>query len=377
MQKSKHDAARLKEVSESFDISGTYLSAEPYGTGHINDTYISYWRFNDTPKSFILQRINHNIFKQPPMVMENIGRVSSHLRSKLAELPGSNADREVLTVVPARDGRLFYQDSHGDYWRTYIFIVGARTIDVCERPEQAYEAAKAFGRFQKLLADLPSPRLRDTIPFFHHTPRRFAALQAAIAENPCNRAADAQPEIAFALARQELAARVTDAMTRGEIPERITHNDTKINNVMLDCATNKGVCVIDLDTIMPGTVLYDFGDMVRTMTRACSEDERDQSLAVCNPEMFDALARGYLETVRSFLLPAEIDLLVFSGILVTFNIGIRFLTDYLLGDKYFKTHRPGQNLDRTRVQFRHIESIERQQKSLAAIVDRYRKKTVP
>jgi hypothetical protein len=377
MHRPKHDAARLKAVSEAFDIPGAFIHAEPYGTGHINDTYATRWRVNGAEKAFILQRINHNVFRQPPLVMDNIGRVSAHLRAKLAAQPGSDPDRETLTVIPSRAGAMYHQDDQGDYWRTYVFIASARTVDVCERPAQAYEAAKAFGRFQGLLTDLPGPRLHDTIPFFHHTPRRFAALEQAIAEDPKGRAAGAQPEIAFALARRGLTSRVTDAMASGEIPERITHNDTKVNNVMLDCATDRGVCVIDLDTIMPGTVLYDFGDMVRTMTRSCAEDERDPSRVGCAPAMFEAVARGYLESARGFLLPAEVDLLVFAGILVTFNIGIRFLTDYLLGDTYFKTHRPDQNLDRARVQFRMIESLERQEQALGDLVNRYRERDRP
>lgn len=371
MQKPKHDQARLKAASESFAIPGEFIRASQYGTGHINDTYSTCWKVNGVEKPYILQRINHDIFRNPPQVMENIARVSAHLRAKLSTLPGSSPDRETLTVVPARNGAMFHQDQHGEYWRTYLFIRDARTVDVCEHPRQAYEASKAFGHFQRLLIDLPAPRLHDTIPFFHHTPRRFAALEQAIASDPLGRAASAQPEISFALARRDITSRVTDAMAAGKIPERITHNDTKVNNVMLDCATDRGVCVIDLDTIMPGTVLYDFGDMVRTMTRTCAEDEQDPARINCNPDMFEAVARGYLESAADFLLPAEIDLLAFAGILITFNIGIRFLTDFLLGDTYFKIHRPGHNLDRARVQFRMIESMERQEKNLAAIINRH------
>ena len=359
-------------MSESFAVPGAFLRASPYGTGHINDTYATCWKVNGAEKAYILQRINHEIFHSPPQVMENIGRVSAHLRGKTSAVSDSNPDREVLTVVPSRDGAMFFQDQFGEYWRTYVFVTDARTVDVCEHPRQAYEAAKAFGHFQRMLIDLPAPRLHDTIPFFHHTPRRFAALEQAIASDPRGRATSAQQEISFALARRDFTSRVTDAMASGRIPERITHNDTKVNNVMLDCVTDRGVCVIDLDTIMPGTILYDFGDMIRTMARTCAEDEPNPARVNCSLDMFEAVARGYLESAGDFLLPAEIELLTFAGVLVTFNIGIRFLTDYLLGDTYFKIHRPGHNLDRARVQFRMIESMERQEKALDAIINRHR-----
>jgi hypothetical protein len=233
-----------------------------------------------------------------------------------------------------------------------------------QSPVQALAAAKTFGRFQKLLADLPAPRLNDTIPDFHHTPKRFAMLEKAVAADPVNRAISAKPEIEFALHRQGICRVLLDA----KLPERVTHNDTKFNNVLLDDATGEGICVIDLDTVMPGLALYDFGDMVRTATSPAREDERDLSKVTMRFPMFEALMRGYLSTASEFLTPMEKQFLPFSGKLITFEIGIRFLTDFLAGDTYFKVHRDGHNLDRCRTQFKLVESIEQQETTMNKLV---------
>jgi len=361
----------LAAVVKHFPVEGRFLDAAPYGTGHINDTFASRWDVDGTIVRYIQQRINHNVFKNPPELMENIARVTRHLRDKLAAIPGSNVERETLTVIPTVDGAACHQDEDGNYWRTYIFIEGAQTYDVCEGPRQAYEAAKAFGQFQKLLVDLPGPRLHDTIPYFHHTPRRFDALEQAIEADSANRCSAASAEIAFAMTRKESASLVTDLLESGGIPERITHNDTKLNNVMLDDEDGRGVCVIDLDTVMPGSALYDFGDLVRGTTRTSEEDEQDLAKVRFDIELFEALTRGYLETAGDFLTAAELENLVFSGRLITFTIGIRFLADYLAGDVYFKTHRPDQNLDRCRVQFQMIQHMEQQQHAMETLVRKY------
>ncbi|MBN1670541.1 MAG: aminoglycoside phosphotransferase family protein [Kiritimatiellae bacterium] len=358
----------LAEIVKHFPLAGTFAGAAPYGSGHINDTFRSRFRLGARTVYTIQQRINHNVFKNPPELMDNILRVTEHIRGKLAAAPGADPDRETLTVIRAADGKPYHRDAAGNTWRTYIFIDGARTYDVCTGPAQAREAAKAFGKFQQMLVDLPGPRLRDTIPYFHHTPRRFAALEAAIARDSHNRCAAAKAQIEFAMARKHETTLVTDLLESGAIPERITHNDTKLNNVMLDDADGRGVCVIDLDTVMPGSALYDFGDLVRTTTRTCKEDEPDPAKVLFDIAMFEALAQGYLETAGAFLAPKERDLLTFAGRLITFTIGIRFLTDYLAGDVYFKTHRPGQNLDRTNVQFRMIAQMEDQQERMETIV---------
>jgi aminoglycoside phosphotransferase (APT) family kinase protein len=291
--------------------------------------------------------------------MDNVWRVTEHIRGKL-KFPG-DVTRRVLTVVPAIDGQLLYQDENGNSWRTYVFIENARSFDAVETPDQAYQAAKEFGQFQKLLADLPEPRLIDTIPDFHNTPKRFAAFEQAIAADIWNRVATARTEIDFALSRKPLASVLLDLHAKGEIPERTTHNDTKFNNVLLYRETNEGLCVIDLYTVMPGFSLYDFGDMVRTTTSPTQEDELDLSKVELQMPMYEALVRGYLSTAGGFLNRTEKSLLAFAGKLITFEQGIRFLTDYLSGDAYYKIHREGHNLDRCRTQFKLVESIELQE----------------
>lgn len=365
----KHD---LEEITRHFPLQGKYIGAEPYGTGHINDTYITRWDVNGKEAIWLQQRINHNVFKDPPKLMENILRVTHHLQQRLSAIPGTDPKRETLNVIPARDGKPFHRDAEGNYWRTYVFISGARTYDVCQGPDQAFAAAAAFARFQQLLVDLPGGRLYDTIPFFHHTPRRFAALEEALKKDGTNRAASVQEELDFAFARREMTPVITDMLEKGEIPERITHNDTKLNNVMIDDVTGEGISVIDLDTVMSGTVLYDFGDMVRTSACSSPEDERDLATVTFRQDMFEALVRGYMEHGAAFLTPVEVKYLAFSARLITFTIGIRFLADHLMGDVYFKTHRPGHNLDRARVQFKMVENMEVAADRMEAIVQRCR-----
>src|ERR1019366_9760271 len=276
----------------------------------------------------------------------------------------ADSDRRVPSLIPTHDGNAWHMDEGGNYWRAYRFIENARTYDAVESPEQAFQAARAFGRFQQLLADLPGARLHETIPDFHHTPKRFVALENAIKADVCNRAKGASPEIGFALRYKAM----TNALLEARLPERITHNDTKFNNVMLDDTTGEGICVIDLDTTMPGLALCDFGDQVRTTTSPAKEDERDLSKVVMQIPMFEALVRGYLTATREFLTPAEKRCLVFSGRLITFEVGIRFLADYLRGDTYFKIHREGHNLDRCRTQFKLVESIMQQEEEMNRLV---------
>ncbi len=365
----KHD---LKAVVAQFDLAGEFVDAQPYGTGHINDTYLVRLRQGQTVMPWIIQRINHRVFTNVPALMENILRVTEHVRGRLAALPGSDLRRETLTVIPTRAGKAFLEDADGNFWRTYIFITGARTYDEVRGRDMARQAAMAFGRFQKLLMDLPEPTLHETIPFFHHTPDRFARLEAAIAADTAGRAASCRAEIDFALARKASTGVLVDGIAAGRLPLRVTHNDTKINNVMIDDQDGRGVCVIDLDTVMPGTVLYDFGDQIRTTTGTAAEDERDLSKVRFQIDMFEALVEGYLEAARDFLVPAEVEQLAFSGRLITFEIGIRFLTDYLQGDVYFKTHRPGHNLDRARTQFQMVRHMEAQAEAMEGIVARFR-----
>jgi hypothetical protein len=360
----RHD---VQALAAQFQIFGEFLAAEPYGSGHINDTYRATFNQGGTTLRYLVQRINHQVFKNPPALMENVRRVTEHIRGKL-QCPG-DVTRRVLTVVPTRDGQLFHRDADGNYWRSYVFIENAQTFDAVETADQAFQAAKEFGRFQKLLADLPVPRLFDTIPDFHNTPKRFAALEKAIAADTWNRAGDAKAEIDFALRRKPLASVLLDLHAKGKIPERTTHNDTKFNNIMLDTATGEALCVIDLDTVMPGLALYDFGDMVRTATSPAVEDERDLSKVEMRMSMYEGLVRGYLSTAGEFLLPAEKANLALSGKLITFEQGVRFLADHLAGDGYYKIHREGHNLDRCRTQLKLVESIERQEEEMVRLAE--------
>jgi aminoglycoside phosphotransferase (APT) family kinase protein len=355
-------------LSRNFQIFADFQSASTFGTGHINDTYAATYHQGGAAIRYIHQRINQTVFKDPVGLMENVERVTDHVRAKLVDRP--DVTRRSLTLVPARDGRMYYIDPQGECWRTYVFIEEARTYDAVESTRQAFEAAKAFGRFQDLLADLPAPRLHDTIPDFHNTPKRFAALEKAIEADAANRACLAREEIDFALRRKPITSRLLDLQAQGVLPERTTHNDTKFNNVMLDDATQEGLCVIDLDTVMPGLALYDFGDMVRTTTSPALEDEKDLSKTCMQFSMFEALLRGYLASAGDVLNKAEKEHLAFSGKLITFEIGIRFLADFLAGDVYYKVHREGHNLDRCRTQFKLVESIEAQEEAMNRLVER-------
>jgi aminoglycoside phosphotransferase (APT) family kinase protein len=357
----------LRAVAAQFQFRGQAMDFVPYGNGHINDTYLvtclATCNGASAPARYILQHVNRNVFHAPAALMQNIERVTAHLSAQLAGEP--DRERRALTLISARDGRNWYEDAQGETWRAYRFIENAHSHETATSAEQAYQAAHAFGCFQQQLASLPSPRLRETIPDFHHTPRRFAALQQAIAADVKGRAKLAKPEIDFALARES----ITGVLLEANLPERITHNDTKFNNVLLDDATGESLCVVDLDTVMPGLALYDFGDMVRTTTSHAAEDEQDLSKVVMQFPLFEGLVRGYLSAAGEFLTTAEKKFLAFSGKLITFEIGIRFLTDYLAGDTYFKIHREGHNLDRCRTQFKLVQSIESEEEKMNRLVE--------
>ncbi len=350
----------VRALAGRFQLAGEFLQAEPFGRGHINDTY-RVTTGHGLRTRYILQRLNPAVFPNPAAVMANIQRVSAHLSRKIAGEP--DAARRVLRLVPALDESPYHRDAAGNWWRVYYYIERTRAVDVVETPAQAFAAAQAFGQFQKLLADLPAPRLQATIPDFHHTPKRWAALERAVTADAANRALKARAEIQFALQNQPLCRVLLDA----HLPERATHNDTKLNNVLLDDATGEGVCVIDLDTVMPGLALYDFGDMVRSMTNPAPEAERDLAKVEMQFPVFEALLRGYL-AAADFLTPAEMNLLPVAGQLITFELGLRFLTDFLSGDIYFKVQREGENLDRCRTQFKLFESIRRQEPAMSRLV---------
>ncbi len=359
----------LQEVSRQFQIYGQILHAEACKIGHINETYTATYDQGGILVRYIHQRINQSVFRNPVGVMENVMRVTSHLRNKLQNLTARQMTRRALTIVPTRDGKPYYCDGNGEFWRTFVFVERVQSFESVQNPTQAYEAGRAFGEFQSLVADLPGERLHETIPDFHNTRKRFDTLQRAIAEDHCNRASTAAREIEFALKQESWIGTLLDAHAAGDVPERITHNDTKFNNVMLDWETGRAMCVVDLDTVMPGLVHYDFGDMVRTTTSPTLEDEQDLTKVEMQMPMFEALARGYVKAVEEFLTPSERRYLAFAGKLITYTIGIRFLADYLMGDVYFRVHRSDHNLDRCRTQFRLVESIARQEEAMQKLVD--------
>jgi hypothetical protein len=359
----------LQHISKQFQIYGEILHAETVKIGHINETYSATYDQGGMRVRYIHQKINKNVFKNPAAVMKNVMRVTTHVRHKLEAENAPDLTRRSLVVIPTRDGQSHFRNGDGEYWRTFVFVEGVQTFEAVQSPKQAYEAGRAFGEFQFNLVDLPGERLQETIPDFHHTRKRFAALQEAIAKDHFNRARDAAAEINFALKREPMVDVFLNAMAKAKIPERVTHNDTKFNNVMLDARTGRAMCVVDLDTVMPGCALYDFGDMVRTTTSPTMEDERDLSKVKMQMPMFKKLAEGYLCAAGQFLTKAEKSYIAFSGKLITFEIGLRFLTDLLCGDTYFRIHRPGHNLDRCRTQFKLVESIERLEEAMQRHVD--------
>ncbi len=369
------DMRVIQDISEHFDIPGAFVSAAPHGGGYINDTYLARYETASGPACFIHQRINHHVFVEPEKVMENIEQVTRYAREQIL-LAGGDAQRETLNLVPARDGRSFYRIPYdqpfGGYWRTYLFIEGAHTFDVPENLEQVYHAARAFGKFQKLLDSLPGPRLHETILNFHQTRKRFETFVRALEADPVGRAKTVLPEIDFILRREKDASVVVDLLAQRKLPERVTHNDTKLNNVLIDDRTGEGLCVIDLDTMMPGSALYDFGDLIRMGTATAAEDEPDLEKVGVDLRLFAELSRGYLSAARDFLTPTEWDLLVFGGKLITYEQAIRFLGDYLNGDTYYKIRYPVQNLARARTQIKMVAEMERKQEEMEAIIRRLR-----
>ena len=352
----------LKKVSSMFDIKGEFVSCKPYGEGHINRTFL----LKTTEAKYILQRINSGIFKEPDKLMDNILAVTGYLR-KIISGNGGDPERETLTVVPTAKGEPFYVDGDGNYFRVYIFIDGATTYQTVEKPGDFYHSAKAFGKFQKLLADFPADKLYEILPDFHNTPKRYENLKKAIAEDRSGRLAEVMPEVEFALAREKEADIIVSALKEKRIPLRVTHNDTKLNNVMIDDKTGEGICVIDLDTVMPGSLLYDFGDSIRFGTNPAAEDEPDLSKVNMRLDLYNIYVKGYLEELGESITPLEKELLPVGAKLMTLECGVRFLTDYLEGDVYFRIHYEKQNLDRTRTQFKLVSDMEKNFEELKRI----------
>jgi Ser/Thr protein kinase RdoA (MazF antagonist) len=360
-------------ITRHFRIEGLFLQAHPYGTGHINDTYVtSFQQPSAQVRRYLLQRINHHVFADPEGLMENMALVLAHLRAKIIAV-GGEPNREVMTLIPTVEGNTFARINGQNYWRALVLIEGARTYEAVESLDQVYQAARAFGSFLKLLVDFPAEALHETIPDFHHTRKRFDAFVQAVERDVENRACTVAPEIAFVEQRAEETSVLVDLLEKGQLPERVTHNDTKFNNVMIDDETGKGICVVDLDTVMPGLALYDFGDAVRYAANKVAEDEPYSSKAGIDLEIYDSFSSGFLDSAREFLTPTEMDYLSFSAKLMTLESGMRFLTDYLHGDLYFRTRREGHNLDRCRTQFGMVADMETKFDEMEEIVEKHRR----
>ena len=379
------DTLSQAEIFKRFAIYGDLVSFKPFGGGHINGTYLSVWNQAGTQVRYTHQRINRRVFQNPAAVIENIRRITEHIAAKLiAEAepaatiatqptpqPGTAAvpvSRQALTLIPAKDGRFFYLDPAGEYWRTYLFIEDAVTYERMESSALARKAGAAIGAFQRQLSDYRGPALHETIPDFHNMHSRYDQLDHAVAHDVAGRLAEVRAELAFLEANRARGMILSDGLARGTLPRGITHNDTKLNNILFDAATGNALCIIDLDTVMPGTVLFDTGDLIRTAANTACEDEPDLSKVRFDTSLFAALIDGYLSTASSFLTPAEKSLIAESGRVLTQIMAVRFLTDYLNGDRYYKISRPTHNLDRARSQIALIRSMDSQWERILHIV---------
>ena len=359
----------IEFVVPQFDIPDGAWTAEPYGNGHINDTYL----VTTGEGRFILQRVNSYVFPKPEEVISNILRVTDYLRGVIRE-EGGDPYRETLTLVQTQKGGYFTYDPEGGLWRMYLFVEDTISRDLPDTPELFELSGEAFGRFQRQIGSFPADTLFETIRDFHNTPARYQQLQNAITRNEAGRLDGVAAEIEFCRERERDVHVLMDALAAGEIPLRVTHNDTKLNNVLLDAKTGRGVCVIDLDTVMPGLAAYDFGDSIRFGANTAEEDERDLSRVQLSLTMFEAFTRGYLSEAGHVLTQREIELLPMGAKLMTLECGMRFLADHLNGDKYFKVHRPGHNLDRARTQFELVRHMEENWEQMQAIVAKCAKK---
>ena len=342
-------AVNLEKVVENFSVKAGIV---PYGNGHINDTYL-----REGNPGYILQRINTNVFKDPNSVMENIVNVTEYLRAEIVK-NGGDPERETMNVIKTKLGKNCYMADSSNYFRMYKFVSNSVSFDTAEDLQLLFEAGKSFGKFQRMLDGFDAGLLHETIVDFHNTPKRIEQLEAAIKKNYENRAERVSAELDAAKRYSKYASLITDAMADGSVPSRVTHNDTKLNNVLFDKDTHKGICVIDLDTVMPGSILYDFGDALRFGASSGAEDETDLSKIYFDLEKYKSFSEGFLGEVGECLTKREIELLPESVIIMTYECGIRFLADYLNGDVYFKIHRENHNLDRARTQLKLVADME-------------------
>ncbi|MCY1713825.1 phosphotransferase enzyme family protein [Caproiciproducens galactitolivorans] len=360
----------LPSIVKKFQFEGQFVGLLPYGSGHINDTYSVVFQMEERVNRYILQRINTNVFCDPVELMENVVSVTRYLYNAI-EKAGGDPKRETLNLIPTEDGSYYFEDGDGGFWRAYLFIENTVTLQQTRNKEDFYESARSFGRFQLLLAGYPAETLHETIPLFHNTPNRIFQFKEALKADGKGRAAGVQKEIDFVMEREEFTHTLVDLQAQGKLPLRVTHNDTKLNNVLIDADTGLGICVIDLDTVMPGLSLNDFGDSIRFGASTAAEDEPDLSKVHFDLDLFEAYTKGYLEVAGTVLTDAEIDNLPVGAKMLTLECGIRFLTDYLAGDVYFKTDRPDQNLDRARTQFKLVKDMEEKWDAMFEIVKKH------
>lgn len=350
---SEFDLNKARSAFERFDTKGEVCSLAPYGNGHINDTFLVVTKNEEKEnKRYILQRINTSVFKKPKEVMHNIKAVTDFLKTKTKD------ERRVLSLVNAKSGECFFIDNDGGFWRLYDFVEGSLCLEAPESKEDFYQSAIAFGEFQKQLIDFPTEELFETIPNFHNTPDRYEKFLTALKNDKFSRAASAKEEIEFVISRKDFCSTLFDAHKNGNLPFRVTHNDTKLNNVMLDEKTRTALCVIDLDTIMLGFSVNDFGDSIRFGASTAKDDEKDLDKVWMDIDLFETYAKGFIKGCGGLLEKGEIELLPEGAKMMTFECGMRFLTDYLEGDTYFKTKYQGQNLDRCRTQFKLVADME-------------------
>lgn len=366
-----NSSSRLAAVCHRFEIPGECVEAEPCGSGHIHDTFVcrSHLRgAGGEERRFVVQRLNTRIFTDPGALMENVARICAHLAAKVSG--GPDAERRALSLVPARDGRPYHIDEDGDWWRVFPFVEGSTSVDFVSSPAEAFEAGRAFGDFAVQLADLPAPPLAVTLPGFHDLDARFAAFETALREDPISRAASVRNEAETARRLVETLRRALDRARTSELPTRIVHNDCKINNLLLDEVTREGLCVIDLDTVMEGRVVSDFGELVRTSSTRAPEDERNLAAIRVEASLLDALVRGYVGSTRGWLDDRELLALPLAGPILALENAVRFLADHLRGDVYFHTARVGHNRDRGRAQLRLAEMLVARRDAVRDAVDR-------
>lgn len=357
----------LKSIIEHFKIKGNFLEGKSYGSGHIHDTFLIHT--GEGTRDYLLQKINHDVFRNILQLMSNIEKVTKHIQRKIRMRSKSRSSSTCLTYIPTKNGKYYHLDSNGDYWRVSVFIPDSRSYDVIDSPERAYEGGQAFGRFLTELTDLPVDQLYETIPDFHNIEKRLETFYMTVREDPLQRVKEALREIEFVVTRAEEMKCINRLGEEGKIPRRITHNDTKFNNILFDSDDNF-LCVIDLDTVMPGYIHFDFGDAIRTAANTGAEDEKDLSKISMDIRLYKAFSKGFLEETKAFLTKKEVEYLPFSAKLLTFMNGLRFLTDFIDGDKYYKIHHASHNLQRAKAQFMLLRSMDEQYGEMQAILEK-------